>query len=228
MKDSTFQIIWSEMIYPSFRHYQKKHGGIICPEYCAVEIKAYYENLIDYAKQHYMTDREGLLNRHKVAAALMIAILKAKPIKKVASQYYATNSKGIVSTWAFNEALAVTVGLSVMRAFIEARVDYAFSGKKLSRRVFDGVCQQDKKIFANGIPINPTERSEWEWELYQIRQDGAYSLLSIAHVLCGLEKCARYDYFLNHPEDKPVYPPDSCFSDSEEKILSLDDILGTE
>lgn len=228
MKTETFNMICERLIRPTYERYEKSHGGIICPEYELTEIKEYYEDLIGYAKKHYMSNQEGVLNRHKVSAALMIAILKAKPIKKISADYYAPNEGGSAKAWPFNERLAITVALSVLRCFIEARVHYAFSGKVVSKPIFEDVCLQDRTIFANGIPISKQELEDWEWELYQIRQDGAYNVLSFAHVLSGLEKCARLEYFCKHKDETPVYPDPQKLTDDAVEMITVEQALNSD
>lgn len=226
MTDKTYKLLCDRVIIPVFKHYQKTHGGIIFPDYELKEIKSHYEDLIGYAKRHYMSNQEGLLNRHKVSAALMIAILKAKPIKKINADYYAPNKEGEPTAWPFNERLAITVALSVLRCFIDARVHYAFSGKLISKPIFEDVCKEDKGIFENGIPISKREREDWEWELYQIRQDGAYNILAIAHILSNLEKCARLEYFLKHKDQSPTYPDQDKLTNVAVQMLTLEQALG--
>lgn len=226
MTDKTYNLLCNRIIIPVFKHYQKTHGGILFPEYEFAEIRSYYEDLIGYAKRHYMSNQEGLLNRHKVSAALMIAILKAKPIKKISSDYYIPNKNSEPTAWPFNERLAITVALSVLRCFIDARVYYAFSGKLISRPIFEDVCKEDKIIFANGIPIRKQEREDWEWELYQIRQDGAYNVLAIAHILSNLEKCARLEYFLKHKDLSPTYPDQAKLTNDAVPMLTIEQAFG--
>lgn len=228
MKDETFQIIWEKLIQPTYAHLENINGGIMLPPSSSGEIHSHYEELVAHAKKRYMADPNGVLNRHKVSAALMIAILKVKPIKKIDPLYYTEDETGVLRSWTFNESLAITVSLSVLRAFIEARVKYAFSGKKLTKSIFEDVCWQDQTIFENGIPISDKEREDWEWELYQIRQDGAYNVLSMAHVLSGIEKTARAEYFMRNVQEQPIYPNSALLIDEQLPMLTLDQILGTE
>ena len=227
MKAETFKMIWERLIIPTYECYEKSHGGIICPDYESTEIKEYYDDIIGYAKKHYMFNHEGVLNRHKVSAALMIAILKAKPIKKISADYYAPKEGGTATAWPFNERLAITVALSVLRSFIDARVYYAFSGKLVSKPIFEDVCRQDSVIFANGVPISKQELEDWEWELYQIRQDGAYNVLAFAHVLSGLEKCARLQYFFKHKDEIPEYPDPKNLTEEAVPMLTIDQVLNS-
>lgn len=201
--------IWNNLIFPTYESYNKKTGNLVCAPNSSDEIAEYYEELLAHAKTHYMENRENLLNRHKVAAALMIAILKVKPIKKAHPMYFLPDENGEITIWPYNEALAVTVALSILRAFILKRAEYAFSGKCVPKNLFEKVCKQDNIIFANEFPLERRERDEWEYELYQVRQEGAYNLLSMAHILAQMEEIARLRYFQRTKSD-PTYP-DSKF-----------------
>lgn len=223
--EETCNQIWDEIVLATFNEMFKKNAGIICPEYEKEAFYVHYEDVIKHAKEQYMSNKESVLNRHKVSAALMIAILKTKPIKKVDPMYYQTNANGDVVHWTFNESLAITVALSVLRAFILSRVDYAFSGKAISKAVFADVTKEDKDIFENGIPISDQDREDWEWELYQVRQDGAYNLLAIAHILKEIERNCRLEYFLKNNK-KPTYPDPKNLTDKSNEIQSLDEIIG--
>ena len=225
MTNETFNNIWKTIIKPTYNRLQNTHGNLHLPDCEADVIKTHYLDAINYAKEHYMMDENGVLNRHKVAAAMMIAVLKAKPIKKTDPIFYQTDENGKLPIWTFNEHLAITVALSMLCTFIDARVDFAFSGKLVSRAIFEDVCLEDKVIFKNGVPISKKERNAWERELYQIRQDGAYNLLSFAHIISGIEERGRMKYFLDNPNVKPTYPKPDWLTDEPVKMLTVDDIL---
>jgi len=226
MKESTLNNIWTKLVVPTYSEMNQTHGGLICPDSEKGTFKLHYDEITRHAKEFYMHDKNSYLNRHKVAAAIMIAILQTKPIKKIDILYYQSDINGQLKYWPFNESLAITVALSVLRAFILGRVDYAFSGKPISKQVFGHVIKQDEQIFEKEIPISITERIEWEWELYQIRQDGAYNLLSIAHILKMIERNCRYKFLLENRDLEPIYPEDKYFTEDSVNILTLDDVLG--
>lgn len=220
--------IWNNLVFPTYESYNKQTGNLVCAPNSSDEIAEYYEELLAHAKTHYMENRENRLNRHKVAAALMIAILKVKPIKKAHPMYFLPDENGEITIWPYNEALAITVALSVLRAFILKRVEYAFSEKCVPKNLFEKVCKEDNIIFAKEFPLERRERDEWEYELYQVRQEGAYNLLSMAHILAQMEEIARLRYFQRTKSD-PTYP-DSRFlvealEDDVEWINKIDEIV---
>ena len=204
--------VWKTVIVPTYSSFNLRTGGLLCFERSCEELRQYYKEILESAKLHYMEDEQTLLNRHKVCAALMIAVLKSKPIKKADPLYYTPDCDGRITIWPFNEQLSITVALSVLRTFILKRVEIAFSGKPVSRAIFEDVCKQDSLIFNCEFPILAKERSDWEYELYQMRQDGAYNLLSIAHILCQMEEISRLRYFVGSQET-PIYPDKALLVD---------------
>ena len=102
---------------------------------------------------------------------------------------------------------------------------YAFSGKLVSKPIFADVCKEDEIIFDKGVPIDKQEREDWEWELYQIRQDGAYNVLAVAHILSSIEKNARLEYFFKHKDIEPTYPDPDNLTDDAVKLLTLEDVF---
>lgn len=209
MRAEIYDNIWSKLIEPTYWSFVTRDGGLVLPRQSKDEIKVFYDELISYAKKHYMSAETKLLNRHKVAAAMMIAILKAKPIKKADPLYFKENKDtGRLTPWPFNERLAITVGLSVLHSFIMERLSRAVSEcdkETIEQEHLENVCKQDEIIFADGIPIDEEDQKNLVWELYQVRLDGAYNLLTLAHILKDVARLARYDYFLNHKNEKPEF-----------------------
>ncbi len=224
MTKETCDKIWNDIVIPNYEEMCKQNGLLICPDCEKEAFFMHYNDIVRHAKEQYMLDCNGVLNRHKVAAAMMISILKTKPIKKVDKSYYQTDMNGQMIHWPFNESLAITLALSVLRAFIIARVDYAFSGKIVSKQIFQDSIFEDKNIFEDGIPVSDSEIEEWEWELYQVRQDGAYNLLSVAHLIKEIEKNCRLEYLLDNNID-PTFPDPKNLSDDCSTVLSIDEIF---
>ena len=167
MTDLDFETTWNEIIYKKIRQLMLDYGDLVCLESSKEEVKAHYNEVLTYAKNHYMVDPNGLLNRYKVASAMMIAILKAKPIKKAAAKYYIEAS----DKWIFNEKLALNVGLKIL-----ADIDAAGGARSLEQKIL-------YHRFSKSIPLRQKERERWEIELYYLRQEGSYNLLSLAHEL---------------------------------------------
>lgn len=147
-------------------------------DYLKEEIYGEIDELIKHCKAHYMKNPDKFVDRHKVSAAVMIAILKNTPIKIAGSAYYSEKA----GFWCFNEHLAITAALSVLVAFIREDIKDKYNGEKLNREL--------KKI-ENGIVFPSVKygnyRDNWTNELYYMRKDGNYNLLALAHELFFLE-----------------------------------------
>lgn len=172
MTDIDFETTWDEIIYKKIIRLTLDYGDLVCPASAKDDVKEFYEETLSHAKHHYMVNAKGLLNRYKVAAAMMIAILKARPIKKAALKYYAEDS----DKWIFNEQVALNAGLKIVRNFIIMEIMEKGGPQTEEDRIL-------YKHFSKSIPMVKKERQRWEIELYYMRREGSYSLLSIAHEL---------------------------------------------
>ncbi len=172
MTEIDFNETWNKIIHSKYMKMYQKFGGLVCLASSKKDVNVYYDETLTYAKNHYMMNTEGRLNRYKVAAAMMIAILKAKPIKKASNKYYTDST----DKWIFNEQLALYTGLMIVRNFILAEIDDK-GGPQNSR---DAVLL---KQFEHSFPLRKKDRERWEIELYFLRQEGTYNLLALAHEL---------------------------------------------
>lgn len=113
MKQKTFDVLWENGIAAKAKQivddnlnlglrFDSKSKERIFNEYC---------KLRDYTKVSYMRNPDGLLDRHKVCACLILAIAKSKPLV-----YEDDDVVGIKKI--FNESLAMSIGLSLLYNFI--------------------------------------------------------------------------------------------------------------
>ena len=172
MTDMDFESTWDNIIYKKILQLTLDYGDLVCPASAKDDVKEFYEETLAHAKRHYLVNAKGLLNRYKVAAAMMIAILKARPIKKAASKYYVEDS----DKWIFNEQVALNTGLKIVRNFIIMEIMEKGGPQTEEDRIL-------YSRFSKSIPLVKEERQRWEIELYYMRREGSYSLLSIAHEL---------------------------------------------
>lgn len=163
MNYKDFSNLWDTVVIPEVGVIQSSNSGLIFADYLKDDIAQECIDLVNHGKTRYMRDSSNFLDRHKIAAAVIISILKNTPIKTVGANYYTVNAK----TRAFNEELAITCGLSVLRSFIISDLQDKFEGQKLDNEI--------KKI-DNGIKLPETRhgnyRANWNVELYYTRKDG--------------------------------------------------------
>ena len=179
MEQEQFENIWTEIIKRKCDEYCASYGGLIYHEEVKNEIWFCYDELYSYVKHHYMLPYEDgsepQLNHYKVAAVFMIAILRTRPLKKVDPAFY----KHTPDRWAFNEGLALHVGLNILwNSFRYYLQNIKERPEGYDWNLIDKVFPADQKIFLTG-----EKREKWESELYFLRQEACYHLLSFEHEL---------------------------------------------
>lgn len=186
-----YEVLWENVIKPEIASYLTdfdqtngvlRHLGaainllpniekMIWDRYCYYNIKC---------KSEYMDPpTQGtpfLLDRHKVAACYMAAIVSVQPMI-----IYSVDTKE-PSTYPINELLAITVGLSVLRSFIEAS-DIPEAQKK---HAAENILYPPKDMIGHGDYLN-----NFANELHFAFLDGSINILSISHELFLLEVITR-------------------------------------
>lgn len=177
-----YNIIWTEVIEKLISRYRTEHLDLIVDDNAKQKIWEIYTHLKNKCRNSYMSNPNGLLDRHKVSACMIYAILKSnviyESIPKKAGRVYD----------ALNEDLALTTGLSLLRAFIITAIEES----KMS--------DEQKKInidkFINGLkypkPHHGDYRENFLAELHYTRIEKNYNILSLAHTLYLLETYTRY------------------------------------
>lgn len=144
------------------------------------EIWDKYVQLNRYCKNNYMQDQRGKIDRHKVVACYMIAIASVKPMR-----FIKKHEKYI----AVNESLAITVGLSMLRAFFLAMVDEKKSGEE--RKILISKFDKGIKVPDNSLVNHGQYLDNFASELYFAISEGNINILSVAHELYLLEVITR-------------------------------------
>lgn len=112
MKKETYDVLWKDGIKIKAEQIVNENSGTVVFDLQSKErIFKEYCKLRDYTKVSFMRNPDGLLDRHKVCACLIFAIVKSKPLV-----YEDDDIGGIKKI--FNENLAMTIGLSLLYNFI--------------------------------------------------------------------------------------------------------------
>lgn len=182
----SYELIWERVISKELDNYQSLYVNCIelIPN-VKEEIWGKYVSLNTFCKTNYMKSPKDKIDRHKVAACYMIAIAMLRPmrfVEKVDNQEVPL---------AINETLAITVGLSLVRAFAIASI-----------RENENINQDDADAlvakFENGIKV-PEERlvnhgvylDNYANEIHFATSEGKVCILSLAHELYLLEVITR-------------------------------------
>lgn len=178
MNRADFDVLWERVIEKQVKLIRETYADLVFADYLKDDIFREAVELMEYCKHHYMKNSEKYIDRHKVGAAVMIAILKNSPIKKVGAIYYTDNSVD----WCFNEHLAITAGLSVLVSFAKKDLNENFAGAELNEKL---------SKLKNGIVFPKVKhgayRENWAAELHYTHKNGNYNILALAHELFFLE-----------------------------------------
>lgn len=187
MDSKQFDQIWNEHVLFKYRQLENTHGGLLFDSSTKNDTYTSYQELLLYTKHHYMKspeDQSGIrINRYKIAASFMIALMKTKPIKKINRKYYTERGRSSEFTWCFNESLALYTGLSIIRSFFLADLSKA---KEVSENSGEPLSEEYKIIedlFLESIPFSKEDRTRLEIELMHLRLEGFSNVLSLAHML---------------------------------------------
>lgn len=176
---NSFDKIWDVVIKPTMEDYRNRFAEIAIAYNAQDIIWDEYIRFNQRCKKQYMEDAKGKIDRHKVCACYMYAIVKANVMScKLADSD--TENRYL----ALNENLAITVGMSLLRAFILASI---YSSKELSN--------EKKEIYRsrvdNGIIFPECNhgiyRENFVSELYYSNLERNYNILSLANTLFLLE-----------------------------------------
>lgn len=168
MKRETYDILWENGIKIKAEQIVRENSGNVVFDFMSKErIFKEYCKLRDYVKVSFMRNPDGLLDRHKVCACLILAILKSKPL------VYEDNEIGGIKK-IFNENLAMTIGLSLLYNFVISS-------------------DKDNIVWLkNGFCFPPTDRDATYQELlclmlYYDIKNNQYSILSLSNILFMIE-----------------------------------------
>lgn len=182
-KDS-YEIIWANIIEKELKNYK-----LLYIDYIQISISAQediWENYCifnNYCKKTYMESEYKKIDRHKVAACYMMAILKTYPIKIVRQ----INGNDI--PLALNERLAITVGLSLVRAFAISSIienDTIINKEELIKKFDNGIKIPQGNLLNHGDYI-----SNFANELNFCMKEDSLNILALAHELYLLEVITR-------------------------------------
>lgn len=179
MDENSYQKIWDIVINPTIQDYQNRYAEITVSYNAKEAIWQEYIRFNEHSKLSYMRDVGGKLDRHKVCACYMYAIIKSNVLS-----CRLADSDTEEKYWTLNENLAITVGMSILRAFVLSSIntneELAEETKKtLAARIDAGVLFPDCN--------HGDYRNNFVAELYYTKKEDNYNVLSLANTLFLLE-----------------------------------------
>lgn len=199
----SYDVLWKKVIKPQIEAFSvyvvanKLQFVVLDEKETQKRIWDEYEIFRNMCKGHYMVQSksEHVIDRHKVCACIMYAIIKASPFINNGNEF---DEDEYFDTP--NEQLAITVGLSLLRGYIiNATED--FEGKKKSKKQIN----QDRRIFEKGFVFpndsdvgHGTYRNNFAVELYYTKKENSYNILSLSNTLYLLELYNRKIWSLSN------------------------------
>ena len=175
--EESYTYIWETLIEPQLLRYKESLDTcIILEENSKRLIWEEYINLNNYCRREYMVNPNGRLDRHKVAACYLIAIMHVSPIRFI-SVPLSDNSYFIV-----NAKIAITTAMSIVRAYVLAACDKLPNSEEIKKKFDNGLLYPPEEFVHHGNYIN-----NYASEIYYANRDGKMHVLSIAHELFLLE-----------------------------------------
>lgn len=182
----SFEKIWEEIIWCEIKDYRKAYPECIAliPD-VKEEIWNRYVELNTFVKINYMSSQTEVLDRHKVAACYMVAISLVRPMRFVKK----IDNRSI--PLAINEQMAITVGLSIVRAYVIAGIMKdstlgEIEKSSLLEKFDNGLYTPDSVMVWHGSYID-----NYVNELAFAAAHGKLFVLSLAHELYLLEVVTR-------------------------------------
>lgn len=183
---NSYEEIWKKVIEKEISLCEKEyHNFVKMIPNAKEEIWNRYVFLNEYCKKNYMKDPEVILDRHKVASCYMIAIIMVRPLivtKKIDGQNIPL---------AINECLAITVGLSLVRAYILSSIEHNEKPSKEEMKSIEEKLKNGMLIPENQLVNHGDYIENYASELHFAALEGNLNILSIAHELYLLEVYTR-------------------------------------
>lgn len=117
-----FNKLWENVAVPQFELLKRQFNFICVPPHAKEDVWEAYKIFNLHCSENYMEDSSGLLDRHKVSACLILAIISVSPISVPRERVEAADdlrTKRLLAT--INERFAITVGASDLVAYIVER-----------------------------------------------------------------------------------------------------------
>ena len=186
-----FEQIWDKIIRPEIGEYQKdfnpEKGALKSLRLALVQVPRIKELIWERyrfynitCKSEYMepptSGKPFLLDRHKVAACYTAAIVSVQPM------HLFSNKSALPEKYPINELLALTTGLSILRAYLMAEN----LPEDEKRHAENGILYPPESMVSHGDYVN-----NFANELHFAYLDGNINILSIAHELFLLEVITR-------------------------------------
>lgn len=182
----SYEIVWDRVIKKEINNYKKIYGDyiVVIPN-IKEEIWNKYIKLNTYCKNNYMKNPKEKIDRHKVAACYLIAIVMVHPLIFIGSSQ---------EEIALNEPLAITIALSLVRAFAIAALKEKEEKKLCSKEEINTLLakfQKGVKLPEGALVNHGDYLDNFANEIHFSFLEGKICILSLAHELYLLETITK-------------------------------------
>lgn len=184
MNKQEFSKLWNDCILPSFDKLKQQDSMILIRDGSFDSLCRTYNDIKNMTKRQFMLNNniEVILDRHKIAACLVKAILLDKPLyKKVEVDYTGAESNFII----VNEALAFGVALAMLRAYIELKLEHQDKEFMTNESAYRKICNEDFVFPKTIMKVDYPTSVCWAWHHNTINEH--FDVLGTANLLFMIE-----------------------------------------
>lgn len=182
MNSMDYDKLWNNCIRPSLEIICKSDTKLRIRDGSYETICRLYNDVRNKAKRQYMVgELDSKLDRHKIASCMAKAIIMSQPlIKDIDADYSGDEDAFIIA----NEALAFAVGLSILKAFLELKIQKAEKLSEDEYEAYQEICRHDF-VFPQSIMGEYPAVVCWGWHHDYL--DGYFDILGTANLFFMIE-----------------------------------------
>ena len=183
MNKQEFSKLWEECIVPSFNEMKCQDENLYLRDGSFDSLCRCYNDIKNNTKNLFMKrDTPIRLDRHKIAACLAKAIVINRPIcKKVGDEYTGAEENFLIA----NESLAFVTALSILRAYIELKLENRVEEFVAREAAYRKICELDFVFPQTIMHVDYSTSVCWAWHHNII--DGHFDVLGTANLLFMIE-----------------------------------------
>jgi len=187
----THNAIFDSLVEAMEDAWSEKHVKEVCGllRKSQSKIQQKYEEIRKDAKERYMEKSKGLLDRHKCAAAFMIAFLTELPVGDASK----------IGKELVREKLAIIAGLTVLAIFVTED-----NSDKDYRKFTEYLKNKNGFILPQNKHDTKPYTNNWAMELYHARVEKKLFLPSLAHELFYIERYNKMAFALGEKKMKSM------------------------
>lgn len=194
MNKQEFEQFWSKCILPTFEEFAKVDKGLYIRDGSLDSLCRTYNDIKNCTKRAFMKKDDTVvkLDRHKIAACMVKAIVFERPIGKRIEDDYTGKADDFVIA---NEALAFSVATSIIKAYIKLKLEKQDSNYVNRERAYKKICEEDFCFPETIMTVDYKTSVCWAWHHNII--NGHFDVLGTANLFFMIENYSVEAYSNN-------------------------------